>query len=274
MPMSPSLSVLAATWAIAGWTAAVAQTPIQPDGVPAIALIIDDMGYGGRDGERALALPGALTYSFLPHTPAAYVQSRRAAALGKDVLLHLPMEAETGNSQLGPGAVILGMTREQVLETLNSNFASVPDAIGINNHMGSLLTAEREPMHWVMAALKQRGNLMYVDSRTTARTVAAAVARDEQVPFLSRDVFLDNEPGIDYVRSQFHFLIETAKQNRAALAIGHPQPNTLKVLEEGLPNLDRFGVRLVRLPELLTLQQRSTRPWQLSSSHSPKAVRN
>jgi polysaccharide deacetylase 2 family uncharacterized protein YibQ len=259
---------------MAGWTAAVAETPIQPGGVPAIALIIDDMGYRGHDGERALALPGALTYSFLPHTPAAYVQSRQAAALGKDVLLHLPMEAETGNDQLGPGAVILGMTREQVLETLNSNFASVPDAIGINNHMGSLLTAEREPMRWVMAALKQRGNLMYVDSRTTARTVAAVVARDEQVPFLSRDVFLDNEPGIDYVRSQFHFLIETAKQNGTALAIGHPQPNTLKVLEEALPDLHRFGVRLVRLPELLVLQQRSTRPWQLSSSHSPKAVRN
>lgn len=262
---------------VAAWVLTVFNAPAlaePPTALPAITLIIDDMGYNRQGGERALQLPGALTYSVLPHTPVGHALALRATALGKDVLMHQPMEAERHNHQLGPGAILLGMTREQILATLNGNFASVPGAIGVSNHMGSLLTAEREPMLWVMQGLKQHGNMMYIDSRTTGRTVAAQAARDEQVPFLSRDVFLDNEPGIGYVRGQFHVLVEKARQNGYAIGICHPRADTLAVLEEVLPELQRHGVRLARLPELLTLQQRSIPSWQLSSSHSPKAARN
>jgi uncharacterized protein len=247
--------------------------------LPAIGIIIDDLGYNLQDGERALALPGAVTYSILPRTPLATTLAQRAAGLGKDVLLHLPMEAEHGNSQLGPGAIILGMTREEVMSTMIDNLASVPNAIGVNNHMGSLLTAEREPMSWVMQALRDHGRMMYVDSRTTPRTVAASAAREQQLPFLDRDVFLDNESGYDYARQQFLQLIAHARQHGHALAIGHPRPGTLRVLEEFLPTLSQQGVRLVGMRELLSVQdqtepQRSTDTWQLSSSPSPTAVKN
>ena len=246
-----------------------------PDGdLPAIALIVDDMGYRHRDGQRVLALPYPLTYSFLPHAPSSRELAERAHLLGRDVLLHLPMEAQDHNHLLGPGALILGMTREQVIETLAADLASVPHVIGVSNHMGSLLTGEREPMQWVMAGLKQHGNLMFVDSRTTARTVAAGVASEEQVPFLSRDVFLDNEAGTDYIRSQFFRLIERAKRNGYALGVCHPRPDTLQLLNEVLPSLEQYGVRLVRLSDLLTLRQRSAPVWQLSSSPSPKAAKN
>jgi hypothetical protein len=247
--------------------------------LPAIGIIIDDLGYNLQDGERALALPGAVTYSILPRTPLATRLAHRAAGLGKDVLMHLPMEAEHGNAQLGPGAIILGMTREQVMSTMIDNLASVPNAIGVNNHMGSLLTAEPEPMSWVMQSLHNHGELMYVDSRTTPRTVAATAAREQQLPFLDRDVFLDNESGYDYARQQFLQLIAHARQHGHALAIGHPRPGTLKVLEEFLPTIAQQGVRLVGMRELLKVQnqtepQRSTDSWQLSSSRSPTAVKN
>jgi polysaccharide deacetylase 2 family uncharacterized protein YibQ len=247
--------------------------------LPAIAIIVDDLGYNTHEGERALALPGALTYSILPRTPAAFQLSQRAAQLGKDVLLHLPMEAGNGNRELGPGAIILGMTREQVFETLAENFASVPNAIGVNNHMGSLLSAEHEPMSWVMQALREHGNLMYVDSRTTSHSIAGVAAREQELPFLARDVFLDNESGYDYARHQFLHLIALAQQRGYALAIGHPRPGTMQVLQEFLPNLEQQGVRLIGLGELLTLQtqtqhERSTSKWQLSSSHSPTDAKN
>ncbi|MFO1434951.1 MAG: divergent polysaccharide deacetylase family protein [Gammaproteobacteria bacterium] len=247
--------------------------------LPAIAIIIDDLGYNTHEGERALALPGALTYSILPRTPAALQLSQRAAQLGKDVLLHLPMEAESGNAQLGPGAIILGMTREQVFATLADNLASVPNAIGVNNHMGSLLTAEREPMVWVMEALRQHGNLMYVDSRTSSHSVASSAASEQQLPFLARDVFLDNEGGYDYARHQFLHLVALAHQRGYALAIGHPRPATLQLLETFLPHVEQQGVRLVRLGELFSLQSqnqsdRRNSTWQLSSSHSPTDVKN
>lgn len=242
--------------------------------LPGIALIVDDMGYRHRDGQRMLALPYPLAYAFLPHAPSSRELAERAHVLGRDVLLHLPMEAQTSNHRLGPGALILGMTREQVIETLAADLASVPHAIGVSNHMGSLLTGEREPMQWVMAGLKQHGNLMFIDSRTTARTVAAGVASEEQVPALSRDVFLDNESGTDYIRSQFLRLVEKAKRNGYALGVCHPRPDTLQVLNQVLPYLDQYGVRLVRLSDLITIRQRSVPAWQLSSSPSPQAAKN
>lgn len=257
----------------------VATSPAPADELPAIGIIIDDLGYNLADGERSLALPGAVTYSILPRTPLATLLAQRAASLGKDVLMHLPMEAEHGNQQLGPGAIILGMSHEDVVRTMVDNLATVPNAIGVNNHMGSVLTAEIEPMSWVMETLREHGNLMYVDSRTTPRTVAARAASEQQLPFLDRDVFLDNESGYDYARRQFQQLVAHARQHGHALAIGHPRAATLRVLEEYLPNLERQGVRLVGMQELLRVQSsneqpRSTASWQTSSSPSPTAARN
>lgn len=272
MPLSRCIWTAAWTTILLGADVGLAQEHMHPR--PAIGIIIDDLGYNGQDGLRALALPGPLAYSVLPHTPAAVMLAEKAHELGKDVLLHLPMEALDRNRLLGEGAIMSAMTRQEVFDTIVGNLASVPHAIGVNNHMGSLLTTERQPMQWVMEALHGQGNLIYVDSRTTTRTVARIAAHDQQLPFLSRDVFLDNEGGEDYVRRQFQELIARARQEGHALAIGHPRDDTLRVLEEVLPILDRQGVRLVRLPELLTLQQRSHPSWQLSSFHSPRAARN
>lgn len=264
-PLSQLARAVAWTSLILGSGAAVAED--RSDALPAIGIIIDDLGYSRHDGLRALALPGPIAYSVLPHTPAARMLAEKAHELGKDVLLHLPMEAMDGNRALGEGAIMNAMTREEVLRTVIGNLASVPHAIGVNNHMGSLLTAQWQPMQWVMEALRDQGQLIYVDSRTTARTVARLAADEERLPFLSRDVFLDNERGADYVRRQFRELLGRAHRDGHALAIGHPRQDTLSVLEEVLPQLERQGIRLARLHDLLALQQRSHTSWQTSSSH-------
>ncbi|MCG3201143.1 MAG: hypothetical protein NFCOHLIN_01005 [Gammaproteobacteria bacterium] len=263
-PLSRLARAMAWTSLLLGSGAALAED--RADALPAIGIIIDDLGYSRHDGLRALALPGPIAYSVLPRTPSARILAEKAHELGKDVLLHLPMEALDGSRALGDGAIMSGMTREDVLRTVIDNLASVPHAIGANNHMGSLLTAQGQPMHWVMEALREQGNLIYVDSRTTPRTVARLAAHAERLPFLSRDVFLDNERGKDYARRQFYELVTRARRDGHALAIGHPRQDTLSVLEETLPSLERHGVRLVRLPDLLILQQRSPASWQLSSS--------
>lgn len=264
-PLSQLARVVAWTSLFLGSGAAAAEG--RTDALPAIAIIVDDLGYSRHDGLRALALPGPIAYSMLPHTPAARMLAEKAHERGKDVLLHLPMEPMDGNRGLGEGAIMNGMTREEVLRTVIDNLASVPHAIGVNNHMGSLLTAQPQPMQWVMEALREQGRLIYVDSRTTTRTVARLAAEEQRLPFLSRDVFLDNERGTDYVWRQFDELVRRAHRDGHALAIGHPRQDTLSVLEEALPRLGSQGVRLVRLHDLLTLKQRSHASWQLSSSH-------
>jgi uncharacterized protein len=265
------------------WAGSAAADPPAPAGTadpaadattPAISIIIDDMGYRLHDGLRALTLPGPVAYSVLPHSPDGASLADAAAAAGKDVLLHLPMQAREDNQLLGPGAIMADMSREQVETTVRADFAAVPHAIGVNNHMGSLLTAEAKPMQWVMEAIKSEGQILFVDSRTTGRTVAARTAVQFDIPTLGRDVFLDDEENRQYIRGQLFRLIEKARRDGYALAIGHPKPETLDVLSETLPDLERYGVRLVSLRELLAIQKRRDPEWQVSLSRWPKAVKN
>jgi hypothetical protein len=228
-----------------------AATAAEP-GTPVISIIIDDVGYRHRQDREALELPGPLAFAILPHSPHAAEMSALAIRGGKDVLLHLPMEAmkPEQNRFLGPGGLTFDMDREEFTNTLRGNFVSVPDAIGVNNHMGSLLTGHAGRMEWLMDFLRTNGKF-YVDSMTSNRSVAGAVAVEMDVPNLSRDVFLDNHQDAGNIRDQFQELIAAAHRKGAALAIGHPHPETIAVLREELAQLDYHGVELIGLRELL-----------------------
>lgn len=241
---------------------------------PLISLIIDDIGDRYEHGRRALELPGALTYSILPHTPYGAYFARLAHQRGREVMLHLPMQAEAGR-RLGPGDVTLDMTEQAFRATVRSDLAAVPHARGINNHMGSLLTRHPGHMDWLMSEMRAQGGLFFVDSVTTVRTVAAQVAWEHGLPSTRRDVFLDavSDPGS--IRRQFARLLAIAQQQGTALAIGHPYPATLRVLAEVLPQLDIYGVRLVPVSQLIaTRQERSPQLWHASLSPSPPAAKN
>ena len=240
-----------------------------------MSIIIDDMGYRLHDGMKAIALPGPLAYSVLPHTPNAETLAKAAVARGKEILLHQPMQAQDAAMRLGPGALTEAMSEKRFDTVLKSNLASLPMAIGVNNHMGSLLTSDPTRMQWLMQDLKRHGGLFFVDSRTTRDTVAAKVASEVGLPHLSRDVFLDDVETAPTIRAQFRRLIEKARHNGSALAIGHPLPETLKVLAELLPTLrQRYGVRLVSITDMLAEQPGRTMAWQASLSPSRTDVKN
>lgn len=241
---------------------------------PRIAIIIDDIGDRYEAGSRAVALPGPITYSFLPHTPHAARLARQAHAKGSEVMLHLPMQAQAGN-KLGPGALTLHMSERQLREVVRSDLAALPFVAGINNHMGSLLTRHPGHMDWLMSEVNAQGGLYFVDSVTTGATVAASIAEEHGLPSTRRDIFLDSDPGIAAVRRQFARLVAAARQQGTALAIGHPYPETLAALEELLPRLDELGIQLVPVSRLIAArQERSTHLWQASLSPSPTAAKN
>ena len=147
--------------------------PLPPP--PRVALIIDDMGNQRWQGAQALALPGALTYSFLPHTPYAAEQALQAHRLDKEVMLHLPMESLQGK-RLGPGALTADMREQDFHAILAEAIAAVPHIAGVNNHMGSLLTGDAGAMGWLMQALSGYPGLYFVDSRTTELSLAESQA--------------------------------------------------------------------------------------------------
>ncbi|MCU7905816.1 MAG: divergent polysaccharide deacetylase family protein [Candidatus Thiodiazotropha sp. (ex Epidulcina cf. delphinae)] len=226
-----------------------------------IALIIDDMGDRRIAGEHALALPGPVTYAFLPQTPFSRQQAGKAHQLKKEVMLHLPMESDNGNA-LGRGGLTLDMSKVRFLHTLQRDIASIPHLAGVNNHMGSLLTRDPTAMRWLMSALREAG-LYFVDSRTTDATVAERVAGSNLIASSRRNVFLDNIPRESEVRAQLHKLLETAREKGSAIGIGHPYPQTLAVLQEELPKLKEQGIELVPVSALIN----AGRPlWRASSS--------
>ncbi len=215
---------------------------------PTIAIIIDDMGVQLETEKRLLALDHPLTLSFLPYRPHTRHLAEAAGHHGKEVMLHAPM-ANMSRMGLGPGGLDVGMDETEITETLRDSLDAVPNATGVNNHMGSLLTQKQEPMEWIMDELAGQ-NVFFLDSRTIATTVAADVARSRNIPTLSRDVFLDNERDPEAIDRQFQRLIEEARRNGTAIAIGHPYEETVAYLEEMLPHLDEKGIAVATISGL------------------------
>lgn len=221
---------------------------------PAIAIIIDDMGDRAAEGARILALPGPVACAILPATPHGARLARAAQARGKEVLLHFPLEPQAGRAH--PLAVTTKSSREQLVERLRTGLRALPEVDGVNIHQGSLLSQRSDFMNWMMAELRQLGGLYFVDSYTSGRSVALPVAEAWRLPATRRQVFLDAERGADKVRAEFQKLLAIARRQGSALAIGHPFPETLDLLETELPRLAaQHRVRLVAPSELIELQQ-------------------
>jgi uncharacterized protein len=241
----------------------------QPPAAATISIIIDDLGQMHAAGLRAVALPGDVALAFLPGTPLARSQAEMAHARGKEVLLHLPLEPG-GNVRAYPTAITTSTRENELGAFFEAALASVPHARGVNNHQGSRLTALTEPMDWLMSAMAMHPGLYFVDSRTSAGSVAFRAALAHRVPAAERQVFLDNDRGEENVRRAFHELVARARQNERALAIGHPYPETLKVLEQEIPRLGLYGVRLVAPSELIARREgRPSRQLKLIANLSP-----
>ena len=239
----------------------------------AISIIIDDMGKRLEDGQRIVALPGPVACSFLPRARYTSSLASAAHAEGKEVLLHLPMDS-VDQRPLDAGAVTLDMNQQQFVSTVKAGLAAVPHAVGINNHMGSLLTRHPGHMLWLMRVMQTHSPLFFVDSRTTVNTVARWVAEENGVPASERNVFLDNRLDADDIRREFERLLGLARKQGTALAIGHPNALTLEMLERQLPRLKQQGIRLVPVSELIEMQQEGEHTWQASWSPSHRDAKN
>lgn len=216
---------------------------------PRISLIIDDLGNRMDLGLRALELPGPVSYAFLPHTPFAQRLAKRAHSQGKTVMVHLPMESDPPH-RLGPDGLTANQQRKEFRARALRAIRAIPFAQGVNNHMGSRLTRERQPMEWLMQTLSEQGPMFFVDSRTTVHTVAEEIARRHGLPATRRDV-LDNQRESTSIEYQLRRLLVIARNKGHAVAIGHPYPETLTALEHWLPDLRNRGFDLVAVEEIV-----------------------
>jgi polysaccharide deacetylase 2 family uncharacterized protein YibQ len=209
--------------------AAHKEPPATPRKKPMVAIIIDDMGYQPAIGRKMLDLPLPLSFSFLPGGPQTKELASAAKSRKRDILLHLPLEATDRKVDPGPGTLAVAMDPQELEKKFAEDLAAVPMAIGLNNHMGSRFTEERPAMAALLTQVRQRG-LFFLDSRTSNKSVACAVAKEAGVPCLSRHLFLDNDQSQAAVVKQVDALLALAEKNGWAVGIGHPHPATLAAL--------------------------------------------
>lgn len=231
-----------------------ATKPLIPPGqkLPRVAIIIDDLGYDRKIAEKFLELDLAFTFSILPFSPFQKKIARRAHEKGREVMLHLPMEPmEYPAVDPGQGTLLASMSPDQLISQLERNLDTLPGIKGVNNHMGSKLTAESTQLYQIFSILKKRG-LFFVDSRTTAKTLCKPSARMFKVPFAQRDVFIDHHQQPEFIRNQIEELIETARRHGEAVGIAHPYSTTYTVLKEMLPELKQ-SVVVVPASELVRI---------------------
>ena len=211
--------------------------PVPVEKLPLVALIVDDLGYDKKIAKKFLALNVNLTFSILPHSPFQNEIARLASSKGIEIMLHLPMEpVEYPDVNPGPGTLMSSMSPDELISQLEDDLNALPGITGVNNHMGSKLTAESTQMYQIFSILKQRG-LFFIDSRTTSDSMGRPSARLLQIPFAERDVFIDHYLKPNFIRKQIKELIRIARSNGAAVGILHPHSTTYQILREELPEL-------------------------------------
>lgn len=216
-----------------------------------IALVIDDIGYDLNVAREIADLPVPVAFGILPYCPFSMEAARLAGEGGKEILLHLPMEPrDYPEADPGPGAVFRYMTAEEITARVEEGLASVPDAIGVNNHMGSSFMEDGERLSVVFRCLKKR-RLFFLDSLTTAGSEAARAAGRLGIPFAARDIFLDNGNSPEKTRQVFDRLLERRERWNELVVIGHPYRSTIEVLEEMIPKLEMAGIRFVPLSSVV-----------------------
>jgi polysaccharide deacetylase 2 family uncharacterized protein YibQ len=166
--------------------------------------------------------------------------------------LHLPLQA-AGHGQREPSEIHIDMSRERLGHVLGQALEAVPHVIGINSHRGSLLTRHPGHMQWLMEAIGSYDSLFFVDSFTHHDSVALQVARETGIPAMRRDVFLDPDMSPETIAREFERMKRLARQQGQVVAIGHPYPATLELLERELPRLADEGIELVPISDLLAL---------------------
>lgn len=219
-----------------------------------LAILIDDFGYRQQNENQVLQMPKAVSIAIFPNAPDSHIMMEKAHQQGREILIHLPM-APLSKQPLEKDTLTPSMSSEEVKRIVDQAIANIPYAIGINNHMGSAMTSSLPGMEKVMQAMNAH-SLFFLDSMTIGNTKSVQAAVGTRVRVIKRNVFLDDVQNEAEIRHQFERAIQLARRNGYAIAIGHPHPTTVRVLQQMLPNLPS-DIVLVRPSDLLNEPTRS-----------------
>jgi polysaccharide deacetylase 2 family uncharacterized protein YibQ len=209
-----------------------------------LAVIIDDVGYNRSKARAFLGLGVPLTFSILPQVPYSARLAEDIHHAGHEIMLHQPMQPHSSVIDPGPGALYVQHTRSEMEEIIQQNLAELPFACGVNNHMGSLFTESRPCVSDMLDIFRQQ-SLFFVDSFTSSHSVAFRMARELNMVTAYRNVFIDNDLQADAIYRQLLEAKRRALKTGSAIAIGHPRPETVQVLDVFLKEIQYSTIELV-----------------------------
>ena len=233
------------------WDRHITAPPTNADHKPQIVVVIDDMGLNHRNSKTVSSMAGSLTLAYLPYAENLPKQTAEARANGHELIVHVPMEPDNlKQNNPGPNALLSTNAPEENVRRLDKSLGNFTGYIGINNHMGSHLTANAAAMTPIIKDLKARG-LWFLDSRTIGNSVAGKIAGDLGVPYVVRDVFLDNVASVPAILAQLREAEAVAKKRGYAVAIGHPYDATIAALKQWMPQAQAKGFEMVPLSTVI-----------------------
>lgn len=230
--------------------------PAVSTGLPKIAIVIDDLGLSEDATFAFTEMPGPYTLAYLPYADNLPEQTERARRAGHELLVHMPMEPDSANDP-GPNALLKDLETNEFSRRISWNLSRFNGFVGVNNHMGSLMTEQAGPMVRLMVILRQRG-MLFMDSLTSPKSVAIKAANAIGVPSIKRDVFLDNDRDMALIAQQLALTERIARSRGYAIAIGHPYEETLKALDFWRAGLSDRGFELVPLSQLVAEKQKTS----------------
>lgn len=224
--------------------------PVVEKRKPRISIVLDDWGYSDKQFSYLSSIRRPLTLAVLPYHPYSYKVCELARRYRYQVILHLPLESHQADAAAEAETIRSGMSEEEVRGAVASALDSLPYLSGLNNHQGSKATEDEGVMRAILAELKSR-RLFFLDSMTSSRSVGGAIASEMGLPYAKRDVFLDNTDDEASIRAQIGLLANDARARGWAIGIGHDRPATMRVLKEEIPRLEKSGIQLVYVSDLV-----------------------
>lgn len=218
---------------------------------PVVAIVIDDIGYQPKALNTLLSLSHPITFAVLPEAPYSQNALQKLKRAHKEIIVHMPMQGSTTRAQ-EKTVLNTRMDKGTFMKALRNQLNQLDGVMGINNHQGSVLTKSAKHMAWLMSELKTIDGFYFLDSRTSGKSMAYTTAQAFGIPTLKRDVFLDHERNDAFINKQFSLLIRIAKKHGSAIGIGHPHPETIRVLKQRLPELKAHGITVVSASALIT----------------------
>ncbi|MGM9987374.1 MAG: divergent polysaccharide deacetylase family protein [Bacillaceae bacterium] len=218
-----------------------------------LAIVIDDFGNNGKGTNNMFQLPIPLTVAVMPFLPNSKEEAIKAHQLGKEVIIHLPMESISANPNwYGPRPILTSMSDEEIKAILYDAINEIPFAVGINNHMGSKATADERIMRVILSICKEKG-FFFLNSRTNASTVAQDIAKNLHVPYLENELFFDHYTSYSHVTNQANLLLKKLDEDQQVIIIGHvgsPGEITSSVIKNYISQFQQKA-EIVTLSQLL-----------------------